>query len=886
MGIFTDDNGNIREDYVWTTALKDNCMPYPIQFANIERLRKNDAVYIFDETGSGKTISSGLMTIDYLYNHPKKRVLILTAPQLVDKSDGETKGQFLDDWFDKLPFEELSLEERIEIDNYWYGNIANKVNKQYGLIILDEAHEYLEAKQRFLCLEQLRAEKIIIMTATPIKSGAENLSKYCDIADTILGKENDRSWLDFIPEKNGQVICSLFDTSIPVTRYFKDTINALKYDGYKKTKAIRKLPQMWEYSDKASKIPQIISQIASIRSKSIEEKRIKDRFIIFTRTIETDQESFREYLINNSYDKEHDITFVDYDVADNIDERVLTYVVINGKSDHKIGEFSHNGSGESVDKCPLPDIIIVTAKIGEAGVNLPGYDYVINYHISGFPSVLEQRFGRIDRMGNAKNGTLYESINVVYPFSNVLNYWDMDDSDEKNFISALDIYKRQVISRLPGRNVIFTKRILEKYYEILQVLKKRTSNIDKDYDIEFKAFMDEKLDTIKDKIFYFPSGDMDCLKVIPPTNIEKSSEPGRAELIAGSEQYKEYAEDFKKSIEVRNIILKCRTILESFLEEQFLASAFDSWNYKEGCFDRIFGYPIYEILDVISEKYDLNQNDLELLKKYGGDEWIRTLPFFVMIRKYGQLMKELWSSMTNATFNVLFVALNNLYWDYMPEKLRESYKNVYKVVEKDKLQSIIYNSDYILREKSVREDLYRRFLFQTSPDNETICDNRVACSNWYKLAFVSLEECYQPGIIFDLFTYVRTNDVEDKRRIREKYKDCSGRDPFFDMVYTNKNNIRKPYKGHENACWTQMVPIIDSRQLSTHAGYVNIAAGYLNAYLKKNKIDLITYCCLKLLVKPSFGMVEDKDNKCFGMKLGSGIWFDAIDRDIDSIKML
>ena len=29
---------------------------YPIQFANCDRLEKNEVVYIFDEVGSGKTI--------------------------------------------------------------------------------------------------------------------------------------------------------------------------------------------------------------------------------------------------------------------------------------------------------------------------------------------------------------------------------------------------------------------------------------------------------------------------------------------------------------------------------------------------------------------------------------------------------------------------------------------------------------------------------------------------------------------------------------------------------------------------------------------------------------------------------------------------------------
>lgn len=46
----------------WTENLDTEVYePYPLQFANVERIECNDAVYMFDETGCGKTISSGLM---------------------------------------------------------------------------------------------------------------------------------------------------------------------------------------------------------------------------------------------------------------------------------------------------------------------------------------------------------------------------------------------------------------------------------------------------------------------------------------------------------------------------------------------------------------------------------------------------------------------------------------------------------------------------------------------------------------------------------------------------------------------------------------------------------------------------------------------------------
>ena len=46
-------------DRSWLNRIDlDRITLYPIQFANCDRLAKNDAVYIFDEVGCGKTIST------------------------------------------------------------------------------------------------------------------------------------------------------------------------------------------------------------------------------------------------------------------------------------------------------------------------------------------------------------------------------------------------------------------------------------------------------------------------------------------------------------------------------------------------------------------------------------------------------------------------------------------------------------------------------------------------------------------------------------------------------------------------------------------------------------------------------------------------------------
>ena len=102
--------------------------------------------FIFDEVGCGKTISAGLMALHYLYNNRDKDVQIITINSLVRPIPGRTYGQFLNDWFEKLPFATLGMQNRIHVCNnliYGIGDV-----KKTGLLIVDEAHLFLEDSQR------------------------------------------------------------------------------------------------------------------------------------------------------------------------------------------------------------------------------------------------------------------------------------------------------------------------------------------------------------------------------------------------------------------------------------------------------------------------------------------------------------------------------------------------------------------------------------------------------------------------------------------------------------------------------------------------------------------------------------------------------------------
>ncbi|MCL2190310.1 MAG: SNF2-related protein [Defluviitaleaceae bacterium] len=409
---------------------------HPIQFANCIRLKRNDAVYIFDEVGAGKTISSGIMALDYLSSNADKEVLVITTNSLARYCPEYQGGQFKKDWLDKLPFRAKGFESKINIVNNHYSKFKSK--KDYGFVIIDEAHLFLNrdtARYQNL-INNVRAEKVVFLTATPIKSGVNDLHTYVEIAKSIVGKRNLPSdWIENINTKNKEwkeVICSIFDISSPVTRYFKDTIMALTTTGYEKRKAKRAEPCLWDYDNNKTKDDTLLENITHLLSENQ-----NNRFVLFTRFVSKEAVKLGERLEKEGFLK-----------SKIVHETVKSYYVVTGENAEELVHFTGTEN--------LPTVLIMTYQISEQGVNLPGFNHVINYHISSFPSALEQRYGRIDRMG--KKGNTFDKIYMCYLINK-----DRYDANTANFYQAVVTYVYSILSYLPSKNTLLSSEIIKRF---------------------------------------------------------------------------------------------------------------------------------------------------------------------------------------------------------------------------------------------------------------------------------------------------------------------------------------------------------------------------------------------------------------------------------------
>ena len=138
-----------------------------------------------DEVGMGKTVEAGLITLEYILRGLVRRVLVLSPPSLVEQWQEEMRSKFNLDFvvYDSAEFkahpDPWATFPRIiaSIDT------AKRENKQeqvlavpYDLVIVDEAHHLKKQRsQAYQLVSQIKKKYILLLTATPVENDLEEL---------------------------------------------------------------------------------------------------------------------------------------------------------------------------------------------------------------------------------------------------------------------------------------------------------------------------------------------------------------------------------------------------------------------------------------------------------------------------------------------------------------------------------------------------------------------------------------------------------------------------------------------------------------------------------------------------------------------------------------
>jgi SNF2 family DNA or RNA helicase len=414
-------------------------LPHQLETAKQVIENMNGKAILADEVGLGKTIEAGLILKEYMIRGLVKKVLILVPASLVTQWAYELNSKF---FIPAVSQKKSYVWEQCDvvvssIDTAKRDPHRDIIYKQdYDLIIIDEAHKLKNNKTKnYEFVQNLKKKFCLLLTATPIQNrigeifnlvsllkpghlGSETafFDKYKRDARSLNDNEHLKELVNKVMIRNRRA-----DTGIEWTKRHVETIpieftpqekelykaiTDLKSEGdWVQTSAFSvmtlqreacssreavfyTLKNMLQKKENPTKefedqIQNLISKVEAVSSNSKAEKaleliqKIDDKVIIFT-----EYRATQMYL--QWYLKQNGISSVPFRGG-----------FKRGKKDWMRELFQKHAQ------------VLIATEAGGEGINLQFCNHIINFDLPWNPMRLEQRIGRIHRLGQEKDVMIY-----------------------------------------------------------------------------------------------------------------------------------------------------------------------------------------------------------------------------------------------------------------------------------------------------------------------------------------------------------------------------------------------------------------------------------------------------------------------------------------------
>ena len=175
------------DELICLSSLSFTPLPYQIRAAQAALRRFRGRGLLCDEVGLGKTIEAGLVLKEYVARQMAQRVLILTPPGLVEQWREELAAKFglhdfvtnYDDAFRRLGKDAWAAFPRV-IASLAAARLRDHrrviADLSYDLIVVDEAHHLKNrASVSWKFVDSLQKKYILLLTATPVENKLDEL---------------------------------------------------------------------------------------------------------------------------------------------------------------------------------------------------------------------------------------------------------------------------------------------------------------------------------------------------------------------------------------------------------------------------------------------------------------------------------------------------------------------------------------------------------------------------------------------------------------------------------------------------------------------------------------------------------------------------------------
>ena len=457
-----------------------------------------NALLISDGVGVGKTISAGYI-ISYFstFGQPS---LIVAPPMLVDKWILELRNKFNIKSIPIRSVEEFSTavsEIKLESQSVYIMSSSILLNRKLkilveklGLIVFDEIHNYRNPEtisyQKALTLSK-QATYRIGLSATPINNSLKDLITEM----SILLPNLEFSLIDAIIKDNWERNNNLI--TIPLTTRFTKERLGIHFAKRIITHHSISYPSIYinKVKDKIENLPQnernsVFEKITYYRMATSSPAAISKALDLdFSLRQDPKFEEFKKILMTSQ--SPHMLVFCEFEdtakyISENLDN-VESYLVSGAiplfDRQAKINAFRRTDKG-----------VLIMTPVGTEGIDLQFCSSLCNYDLHWNPMKIEQRIGRIDRIGQEKkeiyihNFIVEGSIdaNVITKLTNKLNIIansifkinEIISSNDSNvtLLANEEILEKEIVEGdTLAATLKFNQEILEKDYDLAKLIK-------------------------------------------------------------------------------------------------------------------------------------------------------------------------------------------------------------------------------------------------------------------------------------------------------------------------------------------------------------------------------------------------------------------------------
>lgn len=443
------------------------CLPY-IRDAQIFNYQVNTIkailnrfrgrVLLGDEVGLGKTVEAGMAMTEYIMRGLAKKILILTPPSLVQQWENEMKRKFNQDFikFDGPEFKALGVEAWSSYNKVIASiHTAKRKNhreaifrEHYDLVIVDEAHHLKNRNtEAWKFVNSIQKKYIFLLTATPVQNHLEELYnlitllKPGQLKTYTHFKKNYVDSADGIEVKNaGKLKNLLADVMIRNKRSNVD-VQFTKRHAFTKTIELPK-GQLKLYEDISTYIRNNYSKekatLSRFQLKNLQEQMgssfhstlmslngllKNDKLTEFDRAI---LESFRERAETFAFaEKEGSAKAARLlEIVKQFNDKMIIFTKFKSTQSYLVQLLEQNGLNVAQFHGGLKRMekeeqvaffkggadVLVSTEVGGEGRNLQFCNGMINFDLPWNPMAIEQRIGRIHRIGQERDVSVFNLV--------------------------------------------------------------------------------------------------------------------------------------------------------------------------------------------------------------------------------------------------------------------------------------------------------------------------------------------------------------------------------------------------------------------------------------------------------------------------------------------